>query len=544
MGQEVGRFFVGNKGTELSGCESNQRRPGATVPKFSEWDGFSRALPQQTPTASTHKKQKPASGGSSSSSHSAPPVKPPAGDKAAQKAANAANAAKRLAKKSSAVEKQSQVEVIANRNAASFVDELVRPDECAVRFPLNTVDTAVGKCKIAVSSPHHDEYGRQMIVALPNPEAPLYVTKGSQTFQSAGAVSDVFGSTQVQFGPGENQAYFVGFLNCGSVGIIAPARDDASQIPAYYRLTYDTAGPQLNLTVDDPTHVVFILMLRNNVGTWVDQAPVQIRPGTTNYNIAVGLAGNPTAFAFRFMRNSGGVNRNGMDTKVTISLIPQVNTALTVGNHSEVLVPYNTPEVEAYRFRRAKVTALKALWSCTDAIAYVKGNIITAQFPPGVFHSEYSGETPFDQAVNSRVRHLYRGHASKGACNIYVPPSIDNLYINAPNQDFNNSGYILFWNDGKNTNSSEPTSYLFQLWYVVEYTSFQRIADPDLPMFSDFDAVQSAFYLLSRMPLASENPHHKYLTAAWQWMKRNAAQVITNPKTYETLGAIIAAAAL
>lgn len=413
-----------------------------------------------------------------------------------------------------------------------------------MRFPFNTIPTGLARAKIAHNgSPSDYATGEFMAITFPNPDVPLYRTVGTALSFPAGSVPDVFGTSSVSMSPGTNSAPWIGFLKMGADYLLAPAREESILAPSIYRLTYGGGASNLTVRMNPPQHVFFNYWTRNG-GVWT-KLQLQFRPGPSEAT-TVALPAAITAIYFEVERNAAGNNRDSCEASIDVTIIPAGTTTLSVGNHCQVLIAVPTPGLADYKMKRAKCLGLRSMWSFRDSEAYASGNICVSQFPPGVFHSEFSGATVFDQIQSARMPHSYFGHVKDGASICFAPANVDTLAIAAEEQTIHNSGYVVYWTDASVNMGAGATAakFLFQLWFTIEFTSSSSAQTMTLPDYATLDDLYTAFYLLSRMPLASENPLHQKIDQAWQWFKRNAVKVLTNPQSYYTLGDVVGAAML
>lgn len=427
-------------------------------------------------------------------------------------------------------------------NAGKFVDDLVDPAGPVVRFPLNSNPTGVSRCKInhEVTDTGYSENGQFMAIATPDPESPLYITNGSAQNYGAGNCPDISGSAYVEMSAGVDSTVWIGFLQVGADRILSPAREDSRNVPAIFRVATSGASASWKFVLSNPSHFIIRPWTRSaGTGAWTASADLQVRPGTNEYvsTLPVGT----DAFYTEIVRNPAGVNRNSASTNIAISFVPQPTTSFNITNHVEFLRIINTPSIADYKILRSKLLGMRMMWSFRDAKNYARGNIVTAQYGPGMYHSMFEGASIFSQVKNSKLVKSYSGEVTKGAAVIFTPPSIAALALNAPPQTIATSGYMMIWTDAK-SEGAVPALAELNLWYSIEFTTSTTMIDMERPKYSTSAQLEAALSLMSSMVLVGENPHHEMIDAAWRWFKSHALTVLKNPSTYRTLGSIAGAA--
>lgn len=380
-----------------------------------------------------------------------------------------------------------------------------------------------------------------MVIASPNPYTPYAITAGSAKAFSAGNAPECSGIGHIQMKPGSSRADLIAFMQIGNGRLMAPVRENNGTLPGALRCTVGAEAATLHITFFNPASTQLAVHIRDISNNW-STTTTNTNPWDPTHTVSLPVG--TTAFAIGVTRASGTVRwTDDVDSDVHFTLAPANGTTFTFGNHAEHMILKATPHLVDYSISRAKALGAKLLWSYRDAKIYGAGNIITAQFPPGTFHTQYDGDNVFEQVKSARLKHVYNGDAVKGACNVFCPVSIDSLILSAPTQTFANSGYMVLWTnasaEGGNAAKAE-----FQFWHSFEYTTGSLVPINTRPPACDIGTLGLALSMMASMPLCSENPHHELINAAWSWFKKNAVRVLTSKKTYYTLGDIIGTAAL
>lgn len=410
-----------------------------------------------------------------------------------------------------------------------------------MRNPLNTVQSAVASSfqteDITASSYSEDK--DMLIIISPNPYTPLALTAGEAKTFPAAAAPECSGMGHIVMKPGSNYSPLITFMQVGYGRLIAPTRMGTR--PGAFRCTIGEAAATLHVTFANPSSTRLTVSTRDGGGAWTD-TQVNVSPWTPTYSAPI--PAGTTAFAIGTTRPVGYVKWNDdVDSDVHFTLNPGSTSSLTFGNHAQHMILKSIPKLADYKVEVAKTHGLKVLWSFRDSKMYAAGNILTAQFPPGVFHTQFDGDNIFEQASNARLRHVYKGEVAKGACNVFCPPSIQSLVLSSPAQSFANSGYMMLWTNAS-VQDGVNAKALLQLWTTFEYTTTSLVPVLASPPACDEGTLTLALSMLARMPLCSENPHHELINSAWSWFKSHAVKILTSKKTYYTLGDIIGAAAL
>ena len=363
-------------------------------------------------------------------------------------------------------------------DASQFADSLMNPDKEPRKNPVNRTDTVAARAQVNVNVgiKQYDEDGHQMILVLPDPVTPVYITAGESTTYPAGGCPNFSGSGRALLGPGINEAPLICFFQFGANKMLAPSRDDDFGTPAFYRITTVAGNLRWTIHLARPSTCRIVIKGRSSPSDqYYEEIDVEPTSLTYTHDIPDGLTG----LWFELHRKQSEVNNDDVDSQFFMSLTPQSgNTSVTVGNHAEHLIAKEIPSPGDYKMVLSKALGMKALWSFRDAKAYSAGNIVTAQFPPGVYHSMFAGATVFDQIQNSRTRHMYNGSAVDGACNVWVPPTLDSIMITSPTQTVADTGYMIFWTNAYNSTSSAPSLAQFKLWLTFEYTTSSLVVSP------------------------------------------------------------------
>lgn len=438
-----------------------------------------------------------------------------------------------------------QIQRHSARVAELFTDSIVNPEKDPMRNPLNTVQSAVASTfqSETINAESYSEDKDMMIIVSPNPYTPMAMTAGAAKTYAANNAPECSGYGEIVMKPGSTSANLITFMQVGENRLIAPVRMNAGLLPGAFRVTTGGGGnpAALHVTFYNPASTQLAVHIRNSSDTWTIVSQ-NTNPWDSTY--VTDIPSGTTAFAITVTRASGTVRwTDDVDSPVHFTLAPHSSTSLTFGNHAEHMLLKPIPKLADYKIQRAKVHGLKALWSFRDTETYAAGNIVTAQFPPGVFHTQYDGDNVFEQINSARLKHCFKGKVTTGVCDIFCPPSITSLILTSPAQTFANSGYMVIWTDASVLDGVSAKA-LFQLWTSFEYTTSSLVPILSGPQACDEGTLNLALSMLARMPLCSENPHHELINSAWNWFKRNAVKVLTSKKTYYTLGEVIGAAAL
>lgn len=438
-----------------------------------------------------------------------------------------------------------QIQQHSARVAELFTDSIVNPEKDPMRNPLNTVQSAVASTFQSedITANSYSEDKDMLIIISPNPHTPMAMTAGAAKTYSAGNAPQCSGYGQVSMRPGSNSANLVTFMQVGENRLIAPVRMNAGTLPGAFRVTTGGGGNPsiLYVTFYNPASTRLAVHHRDGAGTWTT-VYTNTTPWGPTYQ--TNIPSGTTAIAIGVARASGTVEwTDDVDSPVHFTLSPHPSTTLEFGNHAEHMLLKSIPKLADYKIERAKVHGLKVLWSFRDSKIYAAGNIITAQFPPGVFHTQYDGDNVFEQTSSARLKHCFKGEVAKGVCDVFCPPSISSLVLTNPSQSFSNSGYMLVWTNAS-VQDGVNAKALLQLWTSFEYTTTSLVPVLSGPQACDEGTLNLALSMLARMPMCSENPHHELINSAWSWFKKNAIKVLTSKKTYYTLGEVIGAAAL
>lgn len=438
-----------------------------------------------------------------------------------------------------------QIQQHSARVAELFTDSIVNPEKDPMRNPLNTVQSAVASTFQSedITSESYSEDKDLLIIVSPNPHTPMAMTAGASKTYAPGSAPQCSGFGEIIMKPGSNTGNLITFMQVGDNRLIAPVQMNSGTLPGAFRVTVGAGeSPSiLYVTFYNPSSTQLAVHIRNTPGAW---STTYINTTPWNGRYQTNIPGGTTAFAIGVARSVGTVEyTDDVDSPVHFTLSPHASSSLTFGNHAQHMILKSIPKLADYKIQRAKVHGLKVLWSFRDSKMYAAGNIITAQFPPGVFHTQYDGDNVFEQVCSARLKHCFKGEVAQGVCDVFCPPSITSLVLTSPAQSFANSGYMLIWTNAS-VQDGVNAKALLQLWTSFEYTTSSLVPLLSGPQACDEGTLNLALTMLARMPMCSENPHHELINSAWNWFKRNAVKVLTSKKTYYTLGEVIGAAAL
>lgn len=405
-----------------------------------------------------------------------------------------------------------------------------------VRSPTNAAFlTATTKQLIREQgSTQYDQDGKQMIIMTPNAESPLAITCGETVVYTAGASPQLYGHGSVRMRHGNNEAPWRGFINVGPDRMLVPIREPGFPWP-FYKVTAAVGTQKAIAVVDRPADATLVFHQRNAMGIWSETtSTIDPTNGIGNFVFANGN----TAFAVTVRRRVAGVNRNDVVSTASVYLEPtNGSAALTIGNHAQFLRRLYTNNFASFQVEDARVVAQEIVWSFRDAPGWCTGDILVCQMPPGVFHTDFEGDSVYAQVAASRYKSQKQKAVIDGASLAFAFPGPEVVTLNnGDGPTLADTGYAMIFTDGRNSNSNTPVKFTAESWFHFEYTTANTVATPQHGAYASFGLVQHEMFMMSVFNPIGENPVHEHVLTLWEHFKSKAKSILTNPKLWDGVG--------